>query len=73
MSKIEQHRTKKTLRLPSDLQQEIERAAAEAGRSANEEIVYRLRAYSQGAAIAEVVKQNAELKKMIQILIDRHG
>lgn len=66
-------RTQKTLRLPPDLQQEIEDAAALAGRSANEEIVRRLRAFTQAATLADIAKQNAELKRMLQQLIDRHG
>jgi uncharacterized protein (DUF1778 family) len=64
-------RTQRTLRLPADLQEEIDMAAAVAGRSANEEIVMRLRAYAQAATLTDIAKQNAELKRMLQQLIDR--
>jgi uncharacterized protein (DUF1778 family) len=64
-------RTQRTLRLPPDLQEEIERAAALAGCSANEEIVHRLRAYAQAVVLSDIAKQNAELKRMVQQLIDR--
>lgn len=65
------NRTKKTLRLPSDLQHEIESAAAQAGHSANEEIIRRLRAYTMTITLNDIAKQNAELKRMVQQLIDR--
>jgi cell fate (sporulation/competence/biofilm development) regulator YlbF (YheA/YmcA/DUF963 family) len=66
-------RTQKTLRLPPDVQQDIEEAAAKAGHSANEEIVRRLRAYAQAVTLKDIVKQNAELKRMLQRLIDGQG
>lgn len=72
MSKLNRvPRTKKTLRLPPDLQGEIETAAAAAGRSANDEIIHRLRAYAESVTLGEIAKQNGELKRMIQQLIDR--
>jgi uncharacterized protein (DUF1778 family) len=64
-------RTQRTLRLPPDLQQEIDEAAARAGRSANEEIIRRLRTYAQLVTLDDIAKQNAELKRMVQQLIDR--
>lgn len=64
-------RTQKTLRLPPDLQLEIEEAAAVAGRSANEEIIHRLREYAQAVTLGDIARQNAELKRMLQVLIDR--
>lgn len=74
MEKLNKNRrTQRTLRLPADLQGEIEDAAALAGRSANEEIVYRLRAYAQNVTLADITKQNAELKRMLQLLIDQQG
>lgn len=66
-------RTQKTLRLPPDVQQDIEEAAAKAGHSANEEIVRRLRAYAQVVTLKDIAKQNADLKRMVQQLIDRQG
>jgi uncharacterized protein (DUF1778 family) len=66
-------RSQRTLRLPPDLQKEIDEAAALAGRSANEEIVRRLRAYAQAASLSDIAKQNAELKRMLQQLIDRQA
>ena len=64
-------RTQKTLRLPPDLQREIEEAAAMAGRSANEEIIHRLREYAQAVTLHDIARQNAEMKRMLQVLIDR--
>jgi uncharacterized protein (DUF1778 family) len=66
-------RSQRTLRLPPDLQKEIDEAAALAGHSANEEIVRRLRAFAQSASLADIIKQNAELRRMLQQLIDRQG
>lgn len=63
-------RTQRTLRLPADLQSEIEDAAALAGRSANEEIIHRLRAYAQAVRLEDIAKENAEIKRMLQRLID---
>lgn len=63
-------RTQKTLRLPADLQSEIEDAAALAGRSANEEIIHRLRAYAQAVRLEDIAKENGEIKRMLQRLID---
>jgi uncharacterized protein (DUF1778 family) len=68
-----EQRTKKTLRLPPDLQDEINEAAAAAGRSANEEIIHRLRAHAESVALSDIAKQNAELKRMLQQLIDRQS
>lgn len=64
-------RTKRTLRLPPDLDNEITEAAAAAGRSANEEIIHRLQAYAESVALSDIAKQNVELKRMVQQLIDR--
>jgi predicted HicB family RNase H-like nuclease len=64
-------RTQRTLRLPPDLDAEVEEAAARAGRSMNDEIVFRLRAYTQATTLSKVAQQNAELKRMVQQLIDR--
>lgn len=64
-------RTQRTLRLPPDLDAEVEEAAAKAGRSMNDEIVVRLRAYAQAASLTDIAQQNAELKRMVQQLIDR--
>jgi uncharacterized protein (DUF1778 family) len=66
-------RTQKTLRLPPDLQREIEEAAAMAGHSANEEIIHRLREHAQAVTLGDIARQNAELKRMIQQLIDRQS
>lgn len=63
-------RTQRTLRLPADLQSEIEDAAALAGRSANEEIIHRLRAYAQAVRLEDIAKENGEIKRMLQRLID---
>lgn len=64
-------RTQRTLRLPPDLDAEVERAAAMAGRSMNDEIVFRLRAYAQAASLTDLAQQTAEVKRMVQQLIDR--
>lgn len=60
-----------SLRLPVDVHAEIQQAAALAGRSMNDEIIHRLRAYALAVSLADIAQQNAELKRMVQQLIDR--
>jgi len=62
-----------TVRLPPDLHAEIKEAAARAGHSMNDEIILRLRAYAPSIALSDIAKQNAELKRMLQLLIDRQS
>lgn len=62
-----------SLRLPVDLHAEVQETSALAGRSMNDEIIYRLRAYRQATTLNDIAQQNAELKKMLQKLIDRQG
>lgn len=64
-------RIETTLRLPPDLHEELRRAGALVGHSVNEEILHRCRAHAQAIGLEEIMKQNAELKRMVQILIDR--
>lgn len=69
-----QNKTKRvetTLRLPLELHDELKRAGAQVGHSINEEIIHRCRSHAQAVALEEIMKQNAELKRMLQILIDR--
>jgi predicted HicB family RNase H-like nuclease len=64
-------RIETTLRLPPELHDELVTAGAKAGRSANEEIIHRCKAHAQAVALDEIVRQNAELRRMVQVLIDR--
>lgn len=59
-----------SLRLPVDVHAEVQEAAALAGRSMNDEIVHRLQAYAQATTLNDIAQQNAELKRMLQQLID---
>lgn len=60
-----------TVRLPPELHTAIREAAARNDRSMNDEIIRRLNAYEHLGSIVEVMQQNAELKQMVQRLIDR--
>jgi predicted HicB family RNase H-like nuclease len=60
-----------TVRLPPALHAEIKEAAAQAGISMNDEIIHRLQGYEQAVTLVSIAQQNAELKRMVQRLIDR--
>jgi HAMP domain-containing protein len=62
-----------TVRLPADLHSEIKESAAKEDRSMNDEIILRLRLYPIAAQLDEIEQQNAELKRMVQQLINRQS
>lgn len=73
MEKPKSKYLKTTIRLPGPVQEEIREAAAIADHSMNDEIILRLRLYPIATRLDEIEQQNAELKRMVQQLIDRHN
>jgi predicted HicB family RNase H-like nuclease len=62
---------KSTVRLPGPLHEAIREAAAINDHSMNDEIIQRLQLYPIATRLDEIEQQNAELKRMVQRLIDR--
>lgn len=62
---------KTTVRLPGPLQEEIREAAAINDHSMNDEIIFRLRLRPIDKRLDKIEQQNAELRRMVQQLIDR--
>jgi hypothetical protein len=60
-----------TVRLPGPLHEEVKEAAVRNDHSMNDEIVMRLRLHPIVSRLGEIEQQNAELKRMVQLLIDR--
>lgn len=60
-----------TFRVPPPLLEEVREAAAIADHSMNDEVIMRLRLYPITKRLDEIEQQNAELKRMVQQLIDR--
>jgi hypothetical protein len=60
-----------TVRLPGPLHEEIKNAAAMAVHSMNDEIILRLRLHPIDKRLDRIEQENAELKRMVQQLIDR--
>jgi hypothetical protein len=71
MKKLAQaHPPRMTIRLPSELHDEIFDAAQRAGHSMNAEIVLRLTRAPTEITLADVSRQNVRTQKMLQQLID---
>jgi len=64
---------KKTLRLPRELSDEIERAAKAHGNSANAEMIERLRSAPVADELARLSGEVAEIKSMIRQLLASVG
>jgi hypothetical protein len=62
-----------TVRLPIPLHEEIKQAAAKNVHSMNDEIILRLRLQPIEARLAALEQQTADLKRMLQQLIDRQS
>jgi hypothetical protein len=62
---------KTTVRLPAPLREEIDQAAALADHSMNDEIILRLKLHPIGKRLERLEQDNAELRRMVQQLIDR--
>jgi predicted HicB family RNase H-like nuclease len=60
-----------SVRLPPDLHQELQEAALLHGRSMNAEIIARLEATPVQTRLDDLVKGNAELKRMVKQLLDK--
>lgn len=60
-----------TVRLPPPLHNEVKEAAELAEHSMNDEIILRLRLYPLDKRLDRIEQENAELKRMVQQLIDR--
>lgn len=62
-----------TVRLPAPLHDEVKQAAERAVHSMNDEIILRLRMQPIEARLGELEQQSAEMKRMLQVLIDRQS
>jgi hypothetical protein len=62
-----------TVRLPAPLHEEVKAEAARSGHSMNDEIILRLRLQPIDARLNELEQQNAEIRRMLQVLIDRQS
>ena len=62
---------KTTVRIPGPLHEEVKDAAAINDHSMNDEIILRLRLYPIDKRLDRIEQENAELKRMVQQLIDR--
>jgi HAMP domain-containing protein len=62
---------KTTVRLPAPLQEALREAAIVNDHSMNDEIIQRLQFYPIATRLDEIEQQNAELRRMVQQLIDR--
>lgn len=60
-----------TVRLPAPLHEEVKTAAALSDHSMNDEIILRLRQQPIESRLEKLEQQNAELRRMLQQLIDR--
>lgn len=69
----DQEPVKKTIRLPHDLNEEIEWAAKLRGISANAEIVDRLRAATVSDELARLSSEIAEVKAMVRQILTSVG
>jgi hypothetical protein len=59
-----------TVRLPGPLHEEVKNAAVVNDHSMNDEIILRLRQHPIEQRLERLEQQNAELRRMIQMLID---
>lgn len=60
-----------TVRLPGPLHEELKEAAAVNAHSMNDEIIMRLRLYPIDKRLDQLEQDNADLRRMVQQLIDR--
>lgn len=60
-----------TVRLPPPLHREVKQAAELADHSMNDEIILRLRLQPMSSKLDDIERETAELKRMLQQLIDR--
>jgi hypothetical protein len=60
-----------TVRLPAPLHQEVKDAADRADHSMNDEIILRLRLHPVESRLERIEQEAAELRRMVQQLIDR--
>lgn len=60
-----------TVRLPAPLHSEVKEAADKADHSMNDEIILRLRVQPIDRRLERIEQENAELRRMVQQLIDR--
>ena len=60
-----------SVRLPPELRKELQDTALLHGRSMNAEIIARLEATPIQARLDDLVKSNAELKRMVKQLLDK--
>lgn len=60
-----------TVRLPPPLHEDVKEGALRNAHSMNDEIILRLRLQPIESRLAELEQQNAEMKRMLQHLIDR--
>lgn len=60
-----------TVRLPGPLHEEVKEAAVKNDHSMNDEVIFRLRLYPISTRLEKIEQENAELKRMLQQLIDR--
>lgn len=60
-----------TVRLPAPLHREVKEAADMAGHSMNDEIILRLRLQPIASRLERIEQESAELRRMVQQLIDR--
>jgi hypothetical protein len=59
--------------LPKLLHEEVKAEAARNGHSMNDEIILRLRLQPIAARLNELEQQNADIRRMLQVLIDRQS
>lgn len=62
-----------TVRLPPPLHEEVKQAAEIADHSMNDEIILRLRMQPIEARLSELEQQSTEMRRMLQVLIDRQS
>lgn len=62
-----------TVRLPGPLREEVKEAAEISDHSINDEIILRLRLQPIEKRLDRIEQENAELKRMVQQLIDRQS
>lgn len=62
-----------TVRLPGPLHDDVKASAAKNAHSMNDEIILRLRMQPVEARLSALEQQNAEMRRMLQQLIDRQS
>lgn len=68
--KTQQDYIKSAVRFPPNVYQELKAAAAHNGRSMNAEILARVQLSPVDIKLDEIARQNSELRKMVQQLLD---